>query len=141
MITDTIYELQTIHRNISGIKTAPLVLGDYPPQIRTAQLPIVLTVPADSTWSMRTHSGDYDEIRSYRVMVYVDPVAQGKPFEYAETALGLIEIFGIVYLKNYKLATNKYIDISNIQDTGLQVKGYAGIDYHGFEYNLSIRSY
>lgn len=140
MINTILYNLQVIHNTIPGI-TAPLLLEDYPPQLRTAQLPIALTIPATSTWNMRTHQGSYDEFRAYRVMVYVGPVAQGKPFEYAAKTIELIETFGAVYFTSYRLLPSVHIDIGNIQDTGLQVMSYGGTDYHGFEYTLNVRSY
>jgi len=87
-LTLAINRLQALHRDVAGIRYAP-DLSAYPPSLSTANLPAVLTWPADGQWYLKGGGWRTDE-RTMLVLLYVAPLGQNDIPANAAEAVALL---------------------------------------------------
>ena len=135
-ITTTLATLQAKHLAIVGITTAPT---NWPSSINTADLPMAITLPAEGTWTTAAIGLDRQD-RTYRIMVYVEPLGQRTVDERMDAVIPLIGSLGAAYLGDLGIAADTNIDQVQlpITDSGPTVLTFAEIDYIGFEMRLTI---
>jgi hypothetical protein len=134
-IKTQIAALQALHRTVSGIKTAST---SYPSQLTSAALPLVLVVPNRGIWQQVTIGDLRRQDRTYRVQVFVAPVATAND-KAVQDAIDLLQAFGDLYLGAITLdSSNEQVTLEGpITDTGLVELQWGGIAYHGFEFQVS----
>jgi len=138
----TINTLQMLHRDIGGVKLAPIV---YPGSLNAADLPLVLVWPGRATTQAVTARGHIQKTqRVYSVRVYVDPVGQNNYDAPAQESIVLLGRFLDCYLSNTSLMDG-YIQIVQVNDSGPTSASYgqtpllyAGQAYRGFTCDLTI---
>jgi hypothetical protein len=134
--------LQGIHRSVAGIRKASEVM---PAKLNTDDLPFA---------HMRIDSGEWERVsdfslqfRTYLVTVFVKPVAQGRPVDDGlKVSARLLQALGEEYLSDITLGgavqhmgTGARWDPPTMEDSGVQVYTYAGTDYWGFEYRITVK--
>lgn len=138
-VVATISNIQSIVAQSSGIVSAPTT---YPTVLPDTQLPCAITVPGKAVWN--THAlGLYRQERTYKVMVFVKPVAQGQGIDE-----GIQKVFPIMQALGYTVMTNSTLngtvdhvgtaDRTWLRDGGLVELKYAGNSYHGFEIEFEV---
>lgn len=138
----TIAALQSLHQSIPGVASAPTT---YPASINSADLPLVLVWPAEGEWSQGAMNAQRRLDRTYRVQVFVSALGQQELDEALQASIDLLDAFGEAYLNpdNFTLlngavqATIK-TGVGDIADGGVAVLAYAGTEYQGFEYRLTV---
>lgn len=139
----TITALQALNATITGVTWAP---DKYPRSIPSSQLPVVLVLPGEGSWDGTQNVGRR-QFRTYRHMVYVQPVSQDLTTKTLETVRKLLQAFGEAYtdVDNIILTTtdtSKTVSVisnpQDITDTGLASLEFAGNLYHGFEFRTRI---
>lgn len=135
-ITTTIATLQAKHALITGITKAPT---DWPSSLNTADLPLVITLPSAGSWTTAA-IGLARQDRTYRIMVYVEPLGQRTVDERMDAVIPIIGRFGAAYLADLGIAADANIDQVQIPftDTGPTVLEFGGIEYIGFEMQLTV---
>jgi hypothetical protein len=126
--------LQEGHRQITGIKTAPV----YPPRkIETAQLPCVLLRTAQGRWG-RAQTGSNMQERTFIVEVLLEPLPQNL-FAVNERLIDqLIQAFGDHYYQMQDVTSGTWILYNSLTDSGWQVLRF-GAEYIGFTFEVTIR--
>jgi hypothetical protein len=127
--------LQERHRQITGVKTAPV----YPPRkIETSQLPCVLLRTAQGKWG-RAQTGDNMQERTFVVEVLLEPLPQNL-FAVNERLIDqLIQAFGDHYYQMQdNITSGTWILYNSLTDSGWQVLRF-GTEYVGFTFDLTIR--
>ena len=87
-LTLAVNRLQALHRDVPGIRYAP-DLAEYPPNLTTANLPAVLTWPADGQWYLKGGGWRTDE-RTMLVLLYIAPLGQNDIPSNAAEAVSLL---------------------------------------------------
>jgi len=139
-LSNTKAAIQTLNAAITGITTAPTV---YPGALNTADLPCALIFTGEGEWQHTTIGGSARHNRTYRIRVYVTPIAQGKGIDEAMQLVDtLLWRFGITYYDkdNQQIADDPQT-VLKATDEGITDSGYVqmeypapgGILYHGFE--------
>ena len=149
-INTTIDLLQALHRSMSGIRKAPN-LAKYPTVIDTADLPFVIAWPSDGQFAIKG-GGFKQSHRTYRVLVYVEPIGQNDIPSRAVAAVALLQTMLNAYISaaNVPLAdptsTNPYQVTIESGPTAPHTDGgivsnlvFGGKPYHGFEIRLNVR--
>jgi hypothetical protein len=142
----TIAALQTLHAGITGIKSAPTA---YPASLGVNQLPLVVVWPGPATSERHGYTELGIQERLYMVRVYVAPVPQGILNTLLQTTIALMDRFVATYLDgdNVILSNGAELGTENIRDSGLDsgegntVLVYAGVQYHGFQFQVPIREH
>lgn len=134
-VSSVISALQAQHATLTGITSAPTRI---PASLNTALLPIVITLPASGTWA-HAAIGLNRQDRSYKVRLYVAPVAQGEGVDegYQDT-ITLIQTLGASYVDWPTWVGTSFEQLREISDSGHIVMSYAGTAFHGCEFTLSI---
>ena len=97
IILDTMEAMQTLNATISGMY-APAV-AKYPTVIDTAGLPFCLTWPGEGEAWQKGPGYDQD-VMTYRVIVYLDPVAQNDLPVHAVDGATLLQTVWNLYVKS-----------------------------------------
>lgn len=136
-ISAVITAMQAIHGAISGVTTAPTAV---PGALNTADLPMVLMLPGSASWlNLTTDQTLGRQQRDYLVQVYVAPIAQGQGVDEGyQDVVTLLQSFGATYVADIT-GGGAFEQMRIIRDSGHQVLQYAGVDYHGFIYTLTIK--
>lgn len=151
-VNTTINLLQAVNRSITGVKKAP-VLEKYPTQLNTADLPFVISWPAEGTWHHEGMGGALKrQDRVYRILVYIEPLGQNDIPTRAAAAAVLLQRFIEKYLDPATVAladpsgSNPYqVTVeeganSPHSDGGLVSNlVFGGVPYHGFEVRVRVR--
>lgn len=133
-ISSIVAALQAKHALISGVTSAP---ATYPASLNAVGLPCALTFPGPAVWDEQT-VGHMEQKRTFIVRVYVAPIAQGLGVDQGyQACLTLLESFGQAYQSDRSLG-GAVEDVFKVEDDGVQVYPFAGADFHGFEFRLSI---
>lgn len=132
---DTMNAMQTIHREIVGIATAPDVIN-YPAQINQADCPLVLTWPGAATWTRETINESDDTRGSYIVTVFIAPVASGMRGELIVKACDCADALRTYYQSDEGQTLGGVVEITgpdDIQFSGLRPVKYNDIDWYAFQ--------
>lgn len=138
-ITTMISALQTVHKTITGVTSAPTAM---PSNLNTAVQPIVLVWPGEATWAPQALGYDRQD-RTYEVRCYVQPVGQDKagPENGYAACITLLQRFGEKYLDDLTLG-GVADHIASMTDSGVLGGGpemtFAGVAYWGFVFRLTI---
>ena len=138
-VAATVTALQTLHADISGIKSAPT---NMPSNLNTAQLPIALVWPGEATWQLAAMGLKRQE-RTYIVRVFAQPVGQNVtgPDAGYDACVKLLELFGQAYQDNLSLA-GAVDHIDAVRDSGISGGAmeltWAGTPYWGFVYRVTV---
>jgi hypothetical protein len=126
--------LQEGHRQITGVKTAPV----YPPRkIETSQLPCVLLRTAQGKWG-RAQTGDNMQERTFVVEVLLEPLPQNL-FAVNERLIDqLIQAFGDHYYQMQDVTSGTWILYNSLTDSGWQVLRF-GAEYIGVTFEITVR--
>lgn len=134
--------LQGVHRTVVGIKRAS---ERMPPKLNTDDLPFAHMKVSGGEW---TRISDFSlHFRTYTVTVFVKPVAQGRPVDDGfKVSARLLQALGEKYLSDITLGgavqhmgTGAKYDPPTMEDDGVMVYEYAGTDYWGFEYRITVK--
>ena len=135
-IATVIDAIQTINRDISGIRRAPTSI---PGKLNTADLPMALVFVGPGEWE---RVSDFSlHFRTFWIRFYVKPISlDAKPDAGYSEAYGLLQTVVETYLSDITLGGNvqhlgrgaRY-DPPTGEDGGIQAMPYAGDLYHGFE--------
>lgn len=153
-IATTIDLIQNVNRAISGVRTCP-TLARYPLKADTADLPLVLTIPAEGTFHHKGMGGSLKrQDRIYKIIAFVEPTGQNQfPVRAKETA-DLLQAFittwltvGITDGEPIALAdpptyqvTIEDSESAPHSDTGIDPNlTIGGVTYHGFTISLRVR--
>jgi hypothetical protein len=134
-ISTVIAALQSKHRGITGIASAPTAM---PASINTAAMPIVLCWPGPATWDGISFDAS-QQTRTYIVRVYVQPVGQGQGVDEGyQDILPLLQAFGAAYMADPYLSNTVFV-IDSVSDAGLDgTLMFAGVEYRGFEFRINV---
>lgn len=153
-IATTIDLIQGVNRAISGVRTCP-ALSRYPLKADTADLPLVLTLPAEGTFHHEGIGGGLKrQDRVYRIIVFVEPIGQNQfPVRAYDTAV-LLQAFIDRWLTvstetglpvaladppTYQVTVEASISNPH-SDTGIDPNlTIGGVPYHGFTISLRVR--
>ena len=133
--------LQGIHRTVAGIRKAS---EKMPAKLNTDDLPFA---------HMRIDTGEWERVsdfslqfRTFVVTVFVKPVAQGKLDDGLKVSARLLQALGEVYLSDITLGgavqhmgRGARWAPPTMEDSGVMVYTYAGTDYWGFEYRITVK--
>jgi len=129
----TVAAFQALHRAIAGVTSAPAAL---PGSANETDLPLVITKPAEATWSQQAVGLKRQE-RAYLVYCLVAPVALGDaPDTGFQACLPLLQAFGEAYLNDLSLG-GAVDHLGEVADGGVEVLTFAGVHYHGFIYRVT----
>ena len=138
-VSATIAALQTIHKTITGVVSAPTAM---PSNLDQVTLPAALVWPGEATWDMQAIGLKRQE-RSYIVRVFVQAVAQGitGPDQGYQACVGLLQSFGAKYLADITLG-GVADHITALRDSGVSGGGFelmwGQVPYWGFVYRVSV---
>jgi hypothetical protein len=133
-IHDYIVALQTGHVEIEGVITAPVMM---PASIDNADMPMVLVFPSVAVHQEPRIGGPGSE-RDYDVRVYVGPVASGLGVdERYQESVTLLQAF-IEYYYQHKRVLSSVI-MPNWTDSGIYPLNFGGVEWQGFELNITIK--
>ena len=140
-IRTAIASLHAHHKPIPGIVSAPTT---FPSSIDTSSLPLVLVWPEAPTWERRMASAPSRQDRQYLVQVFVAPGSSDLD-DAVQPLIDLLQVFGDAYTNpaNIALANAPYqitlkTGTGDTSDDGAGMLTYAGQDYHGFQYRISV---
>ena len=147
IILDTMNALQTLNATVSGVK-APQV-ANYPTAIDTATMPFAMTWPGDGE-AWQKGDGYCQQIMTYRVIVYLDPVAQNDIPVHAVDGARMLQQFLNIYVNrtNTPVANNPPYqttimsgpDGSHIRHNGIgPTLSFGGRGWFGFELQIPVR--
>ncbi len=143
-IQATIAALQAVHAEVAGVVSAPTV---YPSSLDTAMLPCILTIPGEGTIDLETINAKKRADTTYRVFVYVAPVAQGAGVdEGVQDAIDLMQALRDAYLTETAIALIRGVAQSTlktsrenpIRHTGIGVITFGETAYRGFTYDVGV---
>lgn len=137
-VTSVINTLQALHATVTGVVSAPTAM---PASLNTADMPIVLTFPAECTWGMLTAGSLRRQDRVYKVRCYVAPSVQGAGVDEGyQQCLPIIQAMAEAYLAAMAWTTSTAtVFINSVQDMGLDGQlMFAGTAYRGFEFRLTV---
>lgn len=147
-ISSMVSLLQTKHAAVSGVHKAPTSLKDIPRgEINPADMPYVITIPAEGSWRQESLNALNRQDRNFRVIVIVAPVGQGYGTEWIESISTLIQAFGNMYLTRSTQAlqgSNPQITIKASIDAPIIDSGYDSelifndTAYRGFEFTVGV---
>jgi len=147
ILVDTANYLQTLNASVTGVASAPQ-LSQYPTAIDTPNCPTVISWPADGQWYIKGGAAR-QMVRTWRVICYIEPIAQNDTPSNAEAALGLMQRL-----------INAYISVSNVSqanpppyqvtiesgpdmqhsDGGLGTNMFGGKPFVAFELRVHVRA-
>lgn len=133
--------LQAVHRSVAGIKKAS---EKMPASLNTDDLPFAHMRIDTGEW---VRVSDYSQqFRTFVVTVFVKPVAQGKLDDGLKVSARLLQALGEMYLSDITLggavqhmSRGAAHDPPTMEDSGVMVYTYAGVDYWGFEYRITVK--
>lgn len=143
-ILTTITALQTLHATVAGVTTAPTV---YPGKLNSADLPMILVLPADGTADLEAIGARKRHDGIYRAYVYVAPLTEGVPVdEGVQTCILLLQALLDMYLNstNVQLTTSPSQAIirasttTPIRHSPIATLPFGGTDYRGFTVDISV---
>ncbi|MFA5635964.1 MAG: hypothetical protein WC977_08660 [Anaerovoracaceae bacterium] len=138
-VLTTVAALQTLHRTIAGVASAPTAM---PSNADQARLPVALVWPGEATWQLQAIDLKRQE-RTYVVRCYVQPVAQGiaGPDEGYQACVALLDDFGRAYLGDPTLG-GAVDHITALRDSGVSGGGFelrwGEVPYWGFVYRVTV---
>jgi hypothetical protein len=151
VISATISALQTKNATVSitqsGTTYTVSAPTTYPGAMDMAALPVCLCWPEDGSWRQAA-TGDLARMdRTFRCDVFVGTVGQGISDEIIQRGILLMEAFGSLYLSDGMVALQNPTALKpyqitfsrqdgRIEDTGMGVLRYMGIDFHGFSFRV-----
>ncbi|KPL80232.1 hypothetical protein [Herpetosiphon geysericola] len=132
MLTDIIDAMQTIHRAVTGVVTAP-PLAEYPDSLEPMQCPFVMTWVGGGSWDEAAMGLHKDET-TFRVLVLIAPVALGIIGSLLSSSTQLLDAFRHLYLdyENIQTLGGTVEQCGTITHEGLQIITYAGVEWRGF---------
>lgn len=135
-MTTTIATLQAKNLAISGITTASV---NWPSSLNTADLPLAITLPSIGSWSTAA-IGLNRQDRTYRIIVYVEPLGQATIDERMDRVIPIIGLLGAAYLADLGVTADANIDQIQlpITDSGPVELLFGGNAYAGFEMQLTV---
>lgn len=140
-IAAIIAAMQTRHRAISGVQSAPAA---YPTGLNAGDLPLMLTDASRGKTEWETHGGGLTlEIRAYRVRCFCLPTGLGQGIEQGkQQAITVLDAVLASYRSSPTLTATAAIRIEvGIEDTGIiGTMQYTDPDtrYWGFELAVSV---
>jgi hypothetical protein len=147
ILIDTANYLQTLARNTQGVVYAPPV-NEYPTTLDTPNCPMVVSWPADGSWYVKGGAAR-QQVRTWRVACYVEPIAQNDIPSNTEAALLVMQrlINTFTNVANipqanpppYQLTIESSIDMQH-SDAGLDVRPFRGVVFAGFELRVHVRA-
>ncbi len=134
-VSSVITALQVKHASLTGITTASTTVHA---SLNTADLPRIITLPGAATWNHAAMAFPRSE-RIYIVRCYVSPIAQGEGIDegYQDTVT-MIQTMGDAYKVWQDWHGANFEQIATVTDGGHVVLEYAGIMYHGVEFQLTL---
>lgn len=142
--------IQAVNQGISGVQLAPS-LDKYPTALDTANLPCLLTWPADGAWYAKGGGYKVDH-RTFLIVGYIQPLGQSDIPSRAVDAVRLFQTVRARYITAATIPLADPDDNSGYQitaesgpetrhtDGGLQSDlRFGGTLYHGFIVRLSVR--
>lgn len=150
-LATTIDLIQTMIR--TGGTTARKVpaLASYPLKADTADLPLILTVPADATWSTKGVEGALRrEDRTYRILCFYEPLGQSElPTRLLGAATLLQQVKDIILdtpaladpvnYGEYQVTLEQSAENPHQDDGITPNQQIGGVVYHGFEVRVRVR--
>ena len=134
-VSSVITALQAKHATLSGVTSAPTAV---PASLNTADLPMIITLPGPATWNHAAMALPRTE-RTYVVRCYIDAVAQGLGVDEGyQSTVTMIQTMGDAYKVWQNWNSTNFEQIRTVSDEGHQILNYAGVDYHGCTFQLSI---
>lgn len=148
-ITATIDLIQTVNRGVAGVRLAP-ALAAYPLKADTADLPLVLTWPAEGTWQSELGGSKRRQDRTYRVICFVEPLGQSEMPKRLDSAAVLLQAMIETWVAPSTAALASPINAGDKQvtvevgrpqeDTGITPSlSIGGLPHFGFELRLRVR--
>jgi hypothetical protein len=147
IILDSMNYLQVLNRTIAGV-TAPAA-ANYPTVIDTPSLPFAMTWPGGGEGWQKGH-GYNQAIRTYRILVYLQAVAQDDVPSRTVAGATLLQQFLNLYVNPintaqagpppYQLTIQSGPDGLHIRDGGLvSTLSFGGRVFVGFELQVPVR--
>lgn len=138
-VASTFTKLVSVVAGSSGIVTCSTTL---PAKINDAALPVAIVIPGPAEWNEHA-IGLKRQIRTYIVRVYVKPTAQGLGIdEGVQACYAPLNALGNTLLDNITLDNTIDEVRQPFRDSGIisggEAMSYAGVAYHGFEYQIDI---
>lgn len=147
ILVDTANYLQTINRAVTGVAYAPPV-SEYPTTIDTPNCPMVISWPADGQWYIKGGAAR-QMVRTWRVICYIEPVAQNDTPSNAEAALLVMQRLINAYISvanvsqanppPYQLTIESGPDMQH-SDGGLGLNMFRGVQFVAFELRINVRA-
>lgn len=147
VIYDIMAAMQTLNRTISGVQAPPP--EQYPTAIDTATCPFVMTWPGDGD-DWQKGAGYSQGQRTFRVLCYLDPVAQSDIPSHAVEGALLLQQFKNLYIKSlntplinpgaYQATLESGPTGGHMTDGGLvPTLSFGGRPWFGFELSIVVR--
>ena len=148
IILDVMNAMQTLNATIAGVK-APQV-AQYPTAIDTATLPFAMTWPSSGD-GWQKGAGYSQGSMTMRVLVYIDPVAQGDTPVHAADGAVLLQQFWNLYMLSlntplintppYQATIESGPSGPHIRHGGLvPTLSFVGRAFFGFELTIPVRA-
>ena len=147
ILVDTANYLQVLNRAITGVALAPPV-NEYPTTLDTPNCPMVLAWPSEGQWYVKGGAAR-QQLRTWRVVCYYEPIAQNDVPTNTEGALLLIQRLINAYTNvanvpqanppPYQLTIESGPDMQHT-DGGLDVRQFRGVTFAGFELRITVRA-
>lgn len=143
-VLTTIAALQALHASVDGVTTAPT---EYPSALNTADMPIVLVLPAEGTADLEAIGARKRHDGIYRAFVYIAPIAQGTPVnEGMQTGILLLQALLDLYLDatNVQLTSSPSQAIiragaaSPIRHSPIATLPFGELAYRGFTVDIGV---
>lgn len=150
-VSTTVDLIQTLIRTGGTSARKVPAVSAYPLKADTADLPLVLTAPAEGTWHTKGLGGALRrEDRTYRIIVFVEPLGQSELPARLLAAMTLLQ-----EIKDLILATPALADPTNYGDYQVTLEQseerphadsgiipslqMGGVAYHGFTIDVRVR--
>lgn len=143
-ILTTIAALQALHAAVDGVQSAPTA---YPAKLNSADMPMVLVLPAEGTADLEAIGARKRHDGIYRVYVYIAPLTEGTPVnEGVQRAILLMQEFLDMYLDstNVQLTSSPSQAIiragrdTPIRHSAIATLQFGGNDYRGFTFDVTV---
>lgn len=143
-ILTTITALQALHADVDGVQSAPTA---YPGKLNSADLPMVLVLPAEGTADLEAIGARKRHDGIYRVYVYIAPLTEGTPVnEGMQTAIILLQALLDMYLDstNVQLTSSPSQAIiragrdNPVRHSAIATLSFGEISYRGFTFDVSV---